>query len=109
MSEQPELGRTPKAPSQDVGRVLQFRPRTRAPIRDPNRPSVDDLSKYAQAGDDDYRHRMLMNGIAMLVAVLLVGCGIWLTSAIVQMRKNQDCVLSGRRDCAPIDVNVLKR
>jgi hypothetical protein len=25
------------------------------------------------------------------------------------MRKNQDCYLSGRRNCTPIDVKVLER
>jgi hypothetical protein len=28
---------------------------------------------------------------------------------IADMRKKQDCVLSGRRNCTPIDVNVLER
>jgi len=25
------------------------------------------------------------------------------------MRKNQDCLLSGRRNCAPIDIKALER
>jgi len=28
---------------------------------------------------------------------------------IADMRKNQDCLLSGRRNCAPIDVNAHER
>jgi len=99
----------PKAPSQQDGRVLQFRPRAQSPVRDPHWSPVDDLHKYTQAGDDDYRHRMMMNLIAVLVAVVLVGCGIWLMNAIVQMRKNQDCVLSGRRNCMTINVPVDAR
>jgi hypothetical protein len=109
MSEQPELGMPPKAPSQENGRVLQFRPRVRPPTPDQKWPPVDDLSKYAQNGDVDYRHRMLMNLIAILVAVVLVGCGIWLTNAIVQMRKDQDCILSGRRNCMTINAPVDAR
>jgi hypothetical protein len=28
---------------------------------------------------------------------------------IIQMRKNQDCILSGRRNCAPIDLTAPER
>jgi hypothetical protein len=52
---------------------------------------------------------MMMNLIAVLVAVVLVGCGIWLMNAIVQMRKAQDCVLSGRRNCMTISAPVDSR
>ena len=98
-----------KAPSEQDGRVLQFRPRAQPPMRDPHWSPVDNLHKYAQPGDDDYRHRMMMNLIAVLVAVVLVGCGIWLMNAIVQMRKAQDCVLSGRRNCMTISAPVDSR
>ncbi len=59
------------------------------------------------AGDDDEEpesdsHRMKVNiGIAVFLAAL-VGGGIWLANAIVDVRKTQDCILSGRRNCAPI-------
>ena len=56
--------------------------------------------------DDDKREtegqRTATNiGIAVFLAAL-VGGGIWLANAIVDLRKTQDCVLSGRRNCAPI-------
>ena len=48
------------------------------------------------------RQRMAINiGVAVFI-VLLVGAGIWLANAIVDVRKTQDCVMSGRRNCAPI-------
>jgi len=58
------------------------------------------------ADDDEHpeteRQRTAANiGIAVFLAVL-IGGGIWLTNAIVNLRKTQDCVLSGRRNCAPI-------
>ncbi len=99
----------PKAPIRPDGRVLQFRPRARPPVRDPQWSPVEDLHKYTQSRDDDYRHRMLMNLIAVVVALVLVGCGIWLMNAIVQMRKAQDCVLSGRRNCMTIDAPINAR
>jgi len=76
----------PKAPSGPDGRVLRFRPRAQPPVRDQHWSPVEDLHKYTQTRDEDYRHRMLMNLIAVLVALVLVGCGIWLMNAIVQMR-----------------------
>jgi len=48
------------------------------------------------------RQRTMINiGVAVFLAVL-VGAGIWLANAIVDVRKTQDCVMSGRRNCAPI-------
>ena len=41
--------------------------------------------------------------------VALAVAGIWLAIQIADMRKNQDCLLSGRRNCAPIDVKALER
>jgi len=31
---------------------------------------------------------------------VLVGIGVWIATTMAEIRKNQDCVLSGRRDCA---------
>jgi hypothetical protein len=72
---------------------------------------VRDLAKYesSDAGEDNYRHRMTVNLAALLVTVVLAIAGIWLALQIAELRKNQDCVLSGRRNCMPIDVNTLKR
>lgn len=55
-------------------------------------------------GGDDYRHRMLVNVAVFAVAALLVLGGIWLAIQIADLRKAQDCVLSGRRNCATIVV-----
>lgn len=104
-----EKGRSPD----EKGRVLRFRPRSppqrrtwRWPLPDPEQSTpVDDLSKYERAETaDDYRHRMLMNLLTLLVAVLLIGSGLWLTGKIVEVRNLQDCFLTGRRNCAPIQV-----
>ena len=91
-------------PDDEMGRVLPFRGKPRTPA--PPRPGpVEDLTKYARDGEpDDYRQRMINNGLAFLVIVVLGGIGIWLASSIAEMRKTQDCVLSGRRNCAQVDV-----
>lgn len=64
------------------------------------------LRRYENSGGpEDDRHRMLVNAAAAVLVVGLIGAGLWLASEMAQIRKNQDCVLSGRRNCAPIDVS----
>ena len=113
--------------------VLKFRPRTSAyppggreepdpaktlsskipNIKSPNArtsttasPAANDLSRYERPRDegDDFRHRMLANVAALAFTVALTAIGIWLAVSIADLRKTQDCVLMGRRDCARISV-----
>ncbi|MGM5026123.1 hypothetical protein AB8B02_07850 [Tardiphaga sp. 862_B3_N4_1] len=99
----------------DEHRVLRFVPRTSdtlphhptAPADHPRRrqtTGASELSRYQRAQDDpdDFRHRMLANSAAFGFTVILVGVGIWLAVSIADLRKTQDCVLMGRRDCAHI-------
>jgi hypothetical protein len=92
--------------SDDEPRVVKFpsgRAGTRAPATAP--PPVDDLAKFERGeGVDDYRHRMTVNILAFVFVIALIGAGIWLADTMAQMRKNQDCVLSGRRGCSPVEV-----
>jgi hypothetical protein len=88
--------------SEDNSRVVNFRTGS-AHVRPP--PPVEDLAKYERGDDsDDYRHRMIVNIAAFLAIVALIGAGIWLADTMATMRKNQDCVLSGRRGCSPVEV-----
>ena len=98
-------------PSQSERRVLPFRPRGSLFARNAPRPPVDDLGKYErpQNEPDDYRHRMTMNGLALLATIFLIVAGIWIADVMAQMRKNQDCVLSGRRGCTPVTVPIPPR
>jgi hypothetical protein len=95
--------------SDEEHRVLKFRPRTLA--HPPGRPqwedsgqAPNDLSRDEQAREepDDFRHRMLANVAAFAFTVALTAVGIWLAMSIADLRKTQDCVLMGRRDCARI-------
>ena len=66
---------------------------------------VEDLAKYERSeGADDYRHRMLINAAALVFVAALIGAGLWIADTMAQMRKNEDCVLSGRRGCTPVAV-----
>jgi hypothetical protein len=57
--------------------------RLRKPVRgrDPNISSVLSLAKY-ERGEDDYRHRMIMNGLAFVVTAVLIVAGVWLAANI---------------------------
>jgi hypothetical protein len=100
---------------EDEHRVLKFVPRSsghsslvpgshshRAPLSSEH----DDLARFRQDRDepDDFRHRMLANAAAFALTAALTGIGIWLAISIADLRKTQDCVLMGRRDCAHIAV-----
>jgi len=108
-----------KTPDDDDHRVVPFRPR-RPPApagqgwprqaQQPRNEPVEGLEKYERGeSDDDYRHRMLVNLAALAFTIVLSIVGIWLTMQIADMRKTQDCILSGRRNCSPIDVNLQDR
>ena len=107
--------------SEEEHRVLQFRPRKVShastfrgnavvtPLHHDSAPEpVDlprlDLSRYEQPRDepDDFRHRMLANIAAFAFTVALTAVAIWLAMSIADLRKTQDCVLMGRRDCVHI-------
>jgi hypothetical protein len=76
----------------------------------PAAPPLEDLGRYEGAErEDNYRHRMMMNLAALAFTLVLSMVGVWLVSQIADMRKNQDCVLSGRRNCTPVDINALER
>src|ERR1700732_2390704 len=68
----------------------------------PREPNA--LSRYERDRDapDDFRQRMLANIAAFAFTVALTAVGIWLAMSIADLRKTQDCVLMGRRDCARI-------
>jgi hypothetical protein len=104
--------------SDDEHRVLQFRPRASSPSparwdelrkqaaqkQKDARPEPYDLSRYEQDRNepDDFRQRMLANIAGFAFTVALTAIGIWLVVSIADLRRTQDCVLMGRRDCAQI-------
>jgi hypothetical protein len=109
---------TDKTPpnAENDGRIVPFKPRVRPRLQAfsnlmADRSPVEDVSKYAQAGDDrsEYAHRMKMNALAVVFLAALVGGGIWIVDLMAQQRKNQDCALSGRRNCASVTVPVNER
>ena len=102
----------PKA--EKFGQVLRFelrRPQTppsdaasdRAPEDD-----VDEFARFEQEQDEpiNYRHRMIMNLIALAIVTLLVGLGVWIADTIGDLQRQQDCLIQGRSNCAPIELPI---
>jgi hypothetical protein len=101
--------------AEDEHRVVPFRPRNGparhvseggsppVPLRR-HAPASLDLSRYERPREqpDDFRHRILANIAAIAFTIALTAIGIWLAMSIADLRKTQDCVLTGRRDCARI-------
>jgi hypothetical protein len=101
-------------PGNATGHVLRFERRGGAALRgrtpfaasSPSRRSpVEDIDRYAYRDEnaEDDRHRMIANGVATVILLILIVCGIWLADTIAKIRDTQDCVLSGRSNCAPIE------
>jgi hypothetical protein len=110
--------RTEPDDSGKFGQVLQFpqrhagtppSPSPAGPGGDLEPELPDDLASYEQDAPIDYRHRALMNGIAMVIVTLLVACGVWLADTITGMERDQDCVMQGRVNCAPIELPIPNR
>jgi hypothetical protein len=111
--------------TEEEHQVLQFRPRNAlhptvrtpgyrgnavvTPLHHDSAPepatlSRLDLSRFETPREepDDFRHRMLANIAAFAFTVALLAVGIWLAMSIADLRRTQDCVLMGRRDCVRI-------
>jgi hypothetical protein len=54
--------------------------------------------------EDEEADRRLTNIVLVVGFVVLVGGGIWLANALIDARKADECISSGRRNCNPIEV-----
>ena len=106
-------------------RVVPFRPRSGARHYLPSWSSkangmgdapvdadtpVEDLAKFEGGEEsDDFRQRMTVNLLAFGFTILLIAAGIWIVITLAETRKNQDCFLSGRRNCETIVAPPMER
>jgi len=69
---------------------------------------ADDFARFEEEQDEpiDYRHRMVMNLIALAILTSLVCLGVWIADTISDLQKEQDCLMQGRSNCAPIEVSA---
>lgn len=95
------------------GQILKFEPRrpgarsfaeTARQVED----DLDDFARFEQEHDEpiDYRHRMMMNLIALAILVSLVVVGVWIADTISDLEREQDCLMQGRSNCAPIELPI---
>jgi hypothetical protein len=86
-------------------RVISLSTRRRfQPAGGRKEPPPAALEKYERSSEpDDFRHRMTVNAVAFVFIVGLVLAGVWLADTITTMRKTQDCVLAGKRNCGPME------
>lgn len=93
-------------------RVVDIRSNRRFQRAHANVPSPDAGLEQFERNDnepDDFRHRMVTNALAFAFIALLIGGAIWLADSMLTMRKNQDCVLYGKRNCSPIEAPAATR
>jgi hypothetical protein len=65
---------------------------------------VDEPEQPTRGNDvESEGDRRLANIVLLLLFVVLVGGGIWLTNAMLEQRALDDCLAQGRRNCAPIE------
>ena len=57
-----------------------------------------------QRDPDDEDDRKLANIVLVIGFVVLVAGGFWLANAMVDARRADECMSSGRRNCIPLDV-----
>jgi hypothetical protein len=102
---------THKDPDSNENRVVPLRPGIRIPRNaGQSQKPVEDLTKYERTDEtEDFRHRMMVNAAGLAFVILLAFIGVWLADRLAEMRRNQDCVLSGRRNCAVIEATAPVR
>ena len=63
-----------------------------------------DRKRPADGGEESERERRMTNLFLLGGAVVVVVGGIWLVNALVDARKSELCMESGRRNCNPISM-----
>ena len=53
--------------------------------------------------EQEARDRRAANIFLLLAGIVLVGVGVWLANAMIDARRADDCMSSGRRNCSPIE------
>jgi len=92
------------------GRIVLFpgsaslgKKRPRKAVKPAAHSEIEDLHKYEDdARPDDYRHRMTINVIAFAFMVFLTVAGIWLVDQLALLRKQQECLSFGHKNCAEL-------
>lgn len=64
----------------------------------------DDNLEKPQTPEEEARDRRIANIFLVVAGALTVAVGLWLANAMVAARKADECIMTGRRNCNPIEV-----
>ena len=65
---------------------------------------ADDQDSEKAKREQEERERRAANIFLLVGAAIFIGIGIWLANAMIDARRADECLSSGRRNCAPVDV-----
>ena len=68
---------------------------------DAHQKPTDERSAVRKLED---RERTITNIVLLCILVVLVGIGVWLSNGMLDARRADECISSGRRNCNPIEV-----
>jgi hypothetical protein len=93
----------------ETGSVIRFRPRQagcRTPGKGPRPQGAARLGRPLLAWEDadDHRHRRRIHALGLAFCLMLAVIGVWLANEFTEMKRIQDCVLSGRTGCIPLKI-----
>jgi len=91
----------------ETGSVIHFRPRQagfRTPDKGPRPQGAAGLRRplLAREDADDPLHRRRIHALGLAFCLILTVVGVWLANEFTEMKRIQDCVLSGRTGCIPL-------
>ena len=67
-----------------------------------DQPKQNDDRAASRRQED--RERTVTNIVLLVIFATLVGIGVWLSNAMIDARRADECISSGRRNCNPIEV-----
>jgi hypothetical protein len=90
----------------ETGSVILFRPRQtgfRTRGRGPLPQGAAGLRRPLSGhdDDDDHLHRRI-HALGLAFCLILAVVGVWLANEFTEMKRIEDCVLSGRAGCIPL-------
>jgi hypothetical protein len=74
-------------------------------------PRASEPSRPSHSGDapETESERRLTNILIVGFILFVIGAGLWLSDALLEARRIDECVSSGRRNCAPIAAPAAPR
>jgi outer membrane PBP1 activator LpoA protein len=91
----------------ETASVILFRPRQaglRTPDKGPRPQGAAGSRRPLLVSEDNDDHRRRIHALGLAFCLVLSVVGVWLANEFTEMKRVQDCVLSGRTGCIPLKV-----